>query len=283
MTGADGAIVEVVEDDDMAYRAVTGIVDGLLGLRLDVYVGLSGLCLTQRKALRSDDTLTDDRVDREACARFGVRSMAAIPLLLEGSGPLGVLRVVSSQPHTFSDLDLETLGALAHFVALALRNATDWEALDRRVRSDPLTGVANRAAVLERLNVWMVEQSHDGAMTLHCVRVPRFDDRAETIGQAAADRLLKEVAAALNSGVRSDDLVGRIAGDEFVVLCRDIEVEDADRMGERLAGLVGGIVANARSRHGETAEGLLRRAEEAVEELRHVDRESEGSAADAGT
>ena len=283
LVGADGAIVGVIEDDDMAYRAVSGIVDGMLGVRLDVDAGLAGLAIAEGAPLRCDDTLTDDRVDHEECRRAGIRSAIAFPLMVDAASPLGVFTVVSAQPDAFSDRDVETLGGLARYIAVSIRQATDWEAVDRRVRRDPLTGVANRAAVLERLHVWMAEDGRDGAVTLHFVVIDGFELLLDTMGATAADRRLKEVAAALNSGVRSDDLVGRLRGDEFVVVCRHIDTEDADRMGERLKVLAKGSVVVARSRPGETAEELVRRADETSTERSRLRRDSETSAAEAGT
>jgi diguanylate cyclase (GGDEF)-like protein len=191
--------------------------------------------------------------------------------------------VVSGRPGAFTDVDIESLEAIAPYIALALRDATDWQAVDRRLRRDPLTGVANRAAVLERLNVWMAEEGVHGAVTLHFVVLDESRSTGGTPGPAAGDLRLKEVAAALNSGVRSDDLVGRLRRDEFVVVCRRIGVEDADRMGERLAELAQGIVVVSRSRPDESADELLRRADEAMCERTGVRRAPKSSSAEAGT
>ncbi|HEY6532989.1 MAG TPA: sensor domain-containing diguanylate cyclase [Acidimicrobiales bacterium] len=283
LTAADGAAVEVVEDDDMVYRAVSGIVSSMLGLRLDVSASLSGLCVAEGVPLRCDDTLTDERVDREACQRAGIRSMMVVPLVLDGQPPIGVLKLVSARPDGFSELDVETLGRMAHFIALSLRHATDWEALDRKVRIDQLTGVANRAALLERVTVWLEENDVDGAVTLHFLDLDGFKQINDAQGHAAGDVRLKEVAALLNSSVRGDDLVARLGGDEFVVVCRHIGLDDAVSMGERLADVAGASVGIARSVEGDTADELLGRADEAMYERKRTRQEANGSPTDAGT
>lgn len=277
LTGADGAAVEVVEDDDMVYRAVSGSVSSMLGLRLDVSASLSGLCVAMGTPLRCDDTLLDERVDRDACERAGIRSMIVVPLMVEGRPPAGVVKVVSGQPEAFDELDLTTLGAMATFIAVSLTYATDWEDLDRKVRRDALTGLANRPALLERLTLWLEEEKGPGAVTLHFLDLDGFKQVNDSLGHAAGDRRLKEVAAALSSSVRGDDLVARLGGDEFVVVCRRLGLDDALGMGERLGRVAQASVGLARSEKGDTADALLARADAAMYDRKRARRSSEGS------
>lgn len=72
MTQAKGAIVELAEDGDMVYRAVSNGADQFLGLRLGMHNSLSGLCIEQNKTLYCQDSEHDVRVDREACRRVGL-------------------------------------------------------------------------------------------------------------------------------------------------------------------------------------------------------------------
>lgn len=64
---ADGAVIELAEDDEMVYRAVSGIAAGQLGLRLKLASSLSGLCVRSGDIQRCSDTESDSRVDRAAC------------------------------------------------------------------------------------------------------------------------------------------------------------------------------------------------------------------------
>src|SRR3954467_11948274 len=82
VTEAHGAVVELVEGDEMVYRAVAGATAGTLGVRLARSSSLSGRCVEERAPLRCDDTEADERVDRDACRRIGIRSMIVVPLLL---------------------------------------------------------------------------------------------------------------------------------------------------------------------------------------------------------
>lgn len=110
LTGARGAVVEMVEGDDLVYRAGTD--KALLGHRLKRATSFSGLCVAKAEVLICDDTLDDPRVDRAACIRVGAVSMICAPLMHAGQA-LGVLKVFSERKHAFGEDDLEILRVLA--------------------------------------------------------------------------------------------------------------------------------------------------------------------------
>src|SRR4051794_4290362 len=74
------------------------------GTLLDVSSGISGRCVRENRMLHSYDTLIDPRVNHQACAELGIRSLAIAPLQ-RNSRCFGVLEVFSEQPGTF---DAET-------------------------------------------------------------------------------------------------------------------------------------------------------------------------------
>jgi signal transduction histidine kinase len=127
LTGAEGAVVEMVEGDEMVYRAASGTLLPHLGLRLKSAASISGLCARTGEILQSDDCESDDRVDREACRRVGARSMLLVPLRHEGA-PVGVLKVISGRPHAFGERDVHTLELMAGLVGAALGQASAFEA-----------------------------------------------------------------------------------------------------------------------------------------------------------
>src|SRR5580698_8218892 len=75
LTQATGAVIELVEGDDMVYRAASGTVAPYVGLHLKAKNSLSGLCVRDAKILIAEDTSRDDRVDFEACKRVSAASM----------------------------------------------------------------------------------------------------------------------------------------------------------------------------------------------------------------
>ncbi|MGA9488900.1 MAG: bifunctional diguanylate cyclase/phosphodiesterase [Mycobacterium sp.] len=109
------------------------------------------------------------------------------------------------------------------------------EAMTNAALRDAVTGLANRKLLNDRL---------DHAVQLHLrLAVPisllraRVDDFAlvkDTLGYAASDELLRSVGARIQSGVRTDDTVARMGGDEFAILLED-RPEIAVQVAERLA------------------------------------------------
>lgn len=122
LTGATGAAVELVEGDQMVYRAATGTAAPQLGLSLDRTGSLSGLCVAQGIALCCDDAELDPRVDRDACRRVGLRSMIVVPLL-HGGIAVGALKVLSPVPAAFTDSHAELLALMADLIAAAMHHA----------------------------------------------------------------------------------------------------------------------------------------------------------------
>lgn len=111
LTGAEGAVVELTEGDDMVYRAVSGMARASMGLRIHRRGSFSGLCVERGQALICQDSETDDRVDREACRRVGLRSMVVQPLF-HREVAVGVIKVMSPAPGGFQGDTVEILGHL---------------------------------------------------------------------------------------------------------------------------------------------------------------------------
>ncbi len=116
LTCASAAVIEIVEGEEMVYEVTTGDATPYLGMRLDLAGSLSGLCVTEGRLLRSDDTSEDPRVDGEACRRVGAASMICVPLVHRRE-TVGVLKVYSGLANGFSDDDVETLELLTDLIA----------------------------------------------------------------------------------------------------------------------------------------------------------------------
>ena len=103
---------------------------------------------------------------------------------------------------------------------------------------DPLTGLPNRALMLDRADRMLARASRQAGMLVGAlfVDIDWFKDVTERLGQEAGDQMLKKVGERLEGVIRTHDTVGRLGGDEFVVL-----VESAAR-GARLDSLARRII-----------------------------------------
>ena len=101
-------------------------------------------------------------------------------------------------------------------------------ALAHQATYDNLTGLPNRRLFNDRIEQLIASSTrHNKSFALLFVDLDRFKDVNDTLGHQAGDGLLREVSRRLQSGVRQEDTVARIGGDEFVVLLPDTDSEGA--------------------------------------------------------
>ena len=98
--------------------------------------------------------------------------------------------------------------------------------LMRQALHDPLTGLPNRALLLDRLGKALTRLKRlGGTVAVFFVDLDRFKEINDSLGHQAGDQVLVTVADRLRSAVRTQDTVGRLSGDEFVVLCEGLHAE----------------------------------------------------------
>jgi len=146
--------------------------------------------------------------------------------------------------------------------------------------NDPLTGLPNRVAFLERLEQAVARaRRHETSLAVLFIDLDEFKEVNDSFGHAAGDTLLHAVAGRLRSCTRPEDTLARLGGDEFTVLIEDLDRPDqaeaaARRLLDRIASpfLLGGrpvelacSIGIAQGRHGdEEPDELLRRADVAM-------------------
>jgi len=220
ITHAKGAIVELAEEGDMVYRAVSNGANQFLGLRLKMDSSLSGLCIAQNTTLYCKDSETDERVDREACRRVGLRSMAVVPLI-HCDEPIGVLKIYSERVNAFKESDINLLILMSELIAAAMYHASKFGAqeLYKLATQDQLTGLANRALFLDCLRQGVEQAKRTqkllGILIIDMDGLKPINDQ---YGHRLGDEALKEIGKRIVNITRHDDLVARLGGDEFAVI-----------------------------------------------------------------
>jgi diguanylate cyclase (GGDEF)-like protein/PAS domain S-box-containing protein len=180
----------------------------------------------------------------------------------------GAIVLISTIAHDITALKLEA-------------NRLEYEA-----NHDKLTGLPNRAMLQELGEQALARASRQGALTgVLFLDLDGFKEINDTLGHDAGDRVLVELGRSLRVGVRSGDLVVRLGGDEFCVLCESVEnAQELLDLGQRICDIVsipmrvhgrevqvGTSIGIAMDRGGgETIGGLVRNADVALYRAKHA-------------
>lgn len=154
-------------------------------------------------------------------------------------GPWGVVAAHSTVVTDFDDDDALFLAAVANLVGTAIDRLDGAERLRRHATHDDLTGLPNRALLLDRLATIVETGRRNGhhAAVVH-VGIDRFGLVNETYGHEAGDALLVDVAARLRDVAPQGATVARFGGDEFVLAALCAGPDDAaDLAAEVLAAV----------------------------------------------
>jgi diguanylate cyclase (GGDEF)-like protein len=161
-----------------------------------------------------------------------IGAYAGVPLIDNGF-ILGSVAIFDDAAREFTAADREILryqGQLASSV-LALR---------RLARTDPLTGLANRAAFTDRVASAIAElDRRPGRVAVLYVDLDAFKTINDSHGHDVGDRVLQEVATRLEPLLRPTDMMSRLGGDEFAAVCTDLTgARDATLIAERMVKAV---------------------------------------------
>ncbi len=102
---------------------------------------------------------------------------------------------------------------------------------------DPLTGLANRAQLNDRVDQALARSRRSGdQLAMLFIDLDRFKQVNDTMGHRAGDDLLVATGQRIVGLVRAVDTVARLGGDEFVVLCEEVSLAEIDAMASRIIG-----------------------------------------------
>ncbi len=188
------------------------------------------LVLEGQPYFNSLDASTIDEVSIARLSRLSKESEVGVPILVEGEAWGEVYATTAPGQPRFRSEDVRFLETVAGQLAVAIGRAELFSRVSRLAYEDPLTGLANRRALEERLNRAVARAS--GRQTPLAVLLCDVDELKainDQSGHDAGDRALRRVAEALVAGAaeRPGNLVGRLSGDEFCVVMEGATLEDA--------------------------------------------------------
>ena len=149
-------------------------------------------------------------------------------------------RIVDRHSGSLYDAQRNYLGRVWFFRDITERKRAA-EKIAAMARTDSLTGLANRAAFLDRLGLEFARARRSGTQfAVLYLDLDRFKDINDTLGHPVGDQLLSAVGERLKGCLRETDMVARFGGDEFAVL--QVDIADTSAI-EALAGKIGEVIA----------------------------------------
>jgi diguanylate cyclase (GGDEF)-like protein/PAS domain S-box-containing protein len=191
--------------------------------------------------------------------------------------------------HDGTKISVEFIGRVLNYEGkthrmTVVRDVSERKAAEARIQflahHDSLTHLPNRALLMDRIQILLsAARRHGTMMAVAFIDLDHFKSVNDSLGHYAGDELLKRIAMRLQSCVRASDLVGRLSGDEFLVVMTDLRVaEDTAPIIEKISAAINvpfsfetesisvssSIGISVFPKDGETADSLIRAADMAM-------------------
>jgi diguanylate cyclase (GGDEF)-like protein len=177
----------------------------------------------------------------------GMRSSLTCPLIVKGE-PVGLIFFSSTRPDTYDeshqDLFMQIADQLATIVEksrlydellrLNERLQETMDALERLATRDSLTGLWNRRSILELLQRELARsRREERTLSAVMVDIDHFKSVNDEIGHLAGDEVLREVTRRVGATLRAADVLGRLGGEEFLIILSPADERTAREVMER--------------------------------------------------
>lgn len=172
-----------------------------------------------------------------------LRSFLGIPLRCHGHrfGELLLAnkRLENGSLEDFNDLDEQVAQTLATQAGIAIENLLLLEESRQRSRLDGMTGLLNHSASLDALSRELARaEREENSLAVLMADLDHFKRINDTYGHGIGDIVIRETAARLQEATRLYDLVGRMGGEEFLVLIPACDLTAAAEFAERLRAAI---------------------------------------------
>ena len=293
------AIFNLIDEDRQYYKSVRGLPvnEAALPGAFCTHAILEDNMLLVPDATR-DERFHDNPFVTGEYLNIGL--YAGCPVRTPDGMPVGTLCAIDTKPRQLTEAQLETLHDLASMVETELRlsnlsqNQSDLiaqvDSAQRLAMIDPLTRLWNRAGLAQLLDkTWSEAVRQQKPITVAVADIDHFKAINDTLGHPAGDAVLKEMAKRLLEATRAEDSVGRLGGEEFLIVLADClpekVLETVDRLRqtvtrrpvavencvERAVTISFGVATAVPQRNG-NSQDLIKAADAALYRAKHAGR-----------
>src|SRR4051812_19559475 len=246
----DDLTVYEIDDAHAFLRPVFAVgdwVDEILSDPIPLGTGITGWAVANRRTRNVPSSRLESLCNVVAGTPEDDEAFVCVPLLAEERvvGALNVYR--SGAGMAFRDEEVQLVERFATMAALAYDSARQRETLREQVKRDALTGLLNHRACQEWLRDALAAALPEGTpVGVVVIDLDHFKLINDVHGHAEGDRVLAAVGERLRSVVRAGDAVGRLGGEEFVLILPGVDAEGAEDCAERARAAVGELTVRGR-------------------------------------
>jgi diguanylate cyclase (GGDEF)-like protein len=242
------AIFNLIDEDRQHYKSV----QGLCATNAPLGPAFCTHALLEEDMLLVPDAKKDDRFHDNPFVSgelLNIAFYAGCPVKTANGLPIGTLCAIDTKPREMSQEQLSVLRDLAAIIETELKVSSlsksekilieELSEAKRLALIDPLTRLWNRGGIEQLLEKeWSTSLRNNKPFTVVMCDIDHFKKVNDTYGHPAGDAVLVHVAKKLLECVRSEDIVGRVGGEEFVIFLTDCqpgtEFETVDRIRQRI-------------------------------------------------
>ena len=207
---------------------------------IQIGCGVTGEVLERQKPAASCDPWPDlQQLKSSVTSDF--RAMIALPILADAK-LLGAISLYSTDPAGYSDEHLRLVETIAQIAADAIVKSQRHAETESHALTDPMTGLPNARSLQIQFEREVARaQRNNSSFQIFMLDLDRFKQVNDTFGHKVGDKMLLGIGRVIKEQLREYDFLARYAGDEFVALIPDLNVEGVFDLRRRIENAVDGF------------------------------------------